>query len=72
MPGYDHAQRALLGLLLEAHPRMLTIHEVQQRLSDVAGLDGAAKILVGDGLARRVGDLLGATRAAVRAHQLGV
>ena len=72
MPDYDSAQRTLLGVLLQEHPRMLTIHDVHRRLGDVAGLDDAVKVLVGDGLARRVGDLLGATRAAVRAQQLDV
>jgi hypothetical protein len=72
MTDYDHAQRVLLGLLLEEHPRMLKIEEVHQRLSDVAGLDDALKILAADGLARRLGDLVGATLAAVRADQLSL
>jgi hypothetical protein len=68
----DYAQRALLGLLLERHPAMITIEEVRRALSDVPDLESAIAQLVADGVANRVGDLIGASRAAVRADQLAV
>jgi hypothetical protein len=68
----DYAQRTLLGLLLERHPAMITIEEVRRALSDVPDLESAIAQLVADGVANRVGDLIGASRAAVRTDQLAV
>ena len=65
----DAAQRVTLALLLEHHPRMLTVEQLQAGLADV-NVDDALSALAEDGLATRVGDLVGATRAAVRADQL--
>lgn len=65
----DRDQRATLGLLLERHPRMLSVAELQDRLPDVA-VPAAIGALHEDGLATRLGDLVGASRAAVRTDQL--
>jgi hypothetical protein len=66
----DAVQRALLGVLLETHPSMLTTEEARRQLSDVPELDEALELLLQDGLATRLGELLGASRAAVRTRQL--
>jgi hypothetical protein len=64
-------QRAVYGLLLERHPRMLTIAKLRDELTGV-DVDEALRVLVEDGLATRLGDLIGASRAAVRADQLAL
>jgi hypothetical protein len=51
---------------------MLTIEEAQRRLSDVPRVDEAVEHLVRDGIANRVGELIGASRAPVRTDQLMV
>jgi hypothetical protein len=38
MTDHDFAQRTLLGLLLEEHPSMLTVEDIERRLSDVPRL----------------------------------
>jgi hypothetical protein len=68
----DAAQRSLLELLLDAHPSMLTIAEIHQRMPDGADADHALSQLMEDGLATRLGELLGATRTAIRARQLAI
>jgi hypothetical protein len=68
----NHSQRAVLGLLKGAHPAMLAADDVRRQLSDVPRVDEAIKTLVGDGLVSRVGDLLGVSRAAIRADQLAL
>ena len=67
---HAHDQRALLAVLLNAHPAMLTTTDAARMLSDVGDLDEAAEHLRRDGLVNRVGDMIGASRSAVRAHQL--
>jgi hypothetical protein len=66
----DYAQRTLLGLLLEHHPAMLTADEIHRLLSGVLDVDDAIAHLSGDGLINRLGDMIGASRAAVRGAQL--
>jgi hypothetical protein len=68
----SHDQRALLAVLLNAHPAMLTTTDAAAMLSDAGDLEEAAELLRQDGLVNRVGDLIGASRSAVRAHQLRV
>jgi hypothetical protein len=68
----NHSQRAVLGLLKDAHPAMLAADDVRRQLGDVPRVDEAIKTLVGDGLVSRVGDLLGVSRAAIRADQLAL
>ena len=66
----DFAQRTVLGLLLEAHPSMLSVEDVRRQLRDVPEVDHAIKTLVGDGVLNRLGELLGVSRATIRTEQL--
>jgi hypothetical protein len=66
MTDYDFAQRAVLRTLLAAHPRMLGLAELEQQLADVPRAREALRVLVDDGLATRLGDRVGCSRAAVR------
>jgi hypothetical protein len=66
MTDYDTAQRAVLTTLLAAHPRLLGTEEIEEGLADVPRTREALRVLVGDGLATRLGDRVGASRAAVR------
>ena len=66
----DYAQRAVLGALLDAHPRLLGIDELTDQLAEVPRVREALKVLTGDGLATRLGDRVGVTRAAVRFEAL--
>jgi hypothetical protein len=66
MTDYDLAQRAVLGVLLAAHPRLLDIEELDARVGDVPRPREALRVLVGDGLATKIGDRVGVSRAAVR------
>jgi len=70
MSDYDLAQRAVLRALLAAHPRMLGIDELVSQLVDVPRPRDALRILVDDGLATRLGDRVGCSRAAVRFEAL--
>jgi len=70
MPDYDLAQRAVLRTLLEAHPRLLDVGELDDRLPHVPRVREALQVLVGDGLATQLGDRAGASRAAVRFYAL--
>ena len=70
MTDADYADRALLELLLDAHPGMVDFDAVMAKLSDVPDVAHALERLSEDGLARRLGDRVGATRAAVRFLQL--
>ena len=60
MPTRTGDQLAVLAKLLEAHPRMLDASKLPERERE------AVKMLTQDGLATTLGDLAGATRAAVR------
>ena len=64
-------QRIVLGALLEAHPRLLGVDELTARLAEVPRVREALKVLVDDGLATRLGDRVGVSRAAVRFEALG-
>jgi hypothetical protein len=64
-------QRIVLGALLEAHPRLVGVDELAARLADVPRVREALKVLVDDGLATRLGDRVGVSRAAVRFEALG-
>ena len=66
------AQRTVLGLLMEAHPRMLAASDVRDRLKDVPRVDEAIRVLVADGVLNRLGDRLGVSRAAFRTDQLAL
>ena len=60
------AQRTLLAELLDAHPRLLETSELCARHDRLRNVEQALRVLVDDGLATRLGDLVGASRAAVR------
>jgi hypothetical protein len=64
------AQRAVLDALLQAHPRMLGIDEVAAHLTEVPRAREALRVLVDDGLATQLGELVGLSRAAVRFQTL--
>ena len=66
MAGHDLSQRAVLGALLAAHPRLLGIDELEAQLTDLPRVREATRVLVDDGLATRLGDRVGCSRAAVR------
>jgi hypothetical protein len=51
---------------------MLTLADCHRRLPDDTDVDGALHALIADGLATRLGELLGASRTAVRAKQLAI
>jgi hypothetical protein len=68
----DGAQRALPDVLLDAPPSMLTVADCHRRMPDGADADYALHQLMTDGLATQLGDLVGASRTAVRAKQLGL
>jgi hypothetical protein len=67
----DAAQRIVLHTLLNAHPRMFGVDELAAQLADVPRVREALKVLVEDGLATRLGDRVGVSRAAVRFAALG-
>ena len=71
MPDYDFAQRSVLRTLLDAHPRLMDVAELDDRLPDVPRLHEALRVLVDDGLVTKLGDRVGASRAAVRFQTLG-
>jgi hypothetical protein len=60
------AQRAVLDALFKAHPRMLDINELAAQLTGVPRVREAVRVLVDDGLATQLGQLVGVSRAAVR------
>ena len=66
MPDYDSPQRAVLSALLAVHPRMVDGDELVTRLPDVPRVREALRVLIDDGLATRLGDRIGVSRAAVR------
>ena len=70
MPHHDLAQRAVLRALLATHPRLLDLDELCAQLSDVPRVREALRVLVDDGLATRLGDRVGVSRAAVRFNAL--
>jgi len=70
MTDYDLAQRSVLRTLLEAHPRLLDVGELDDRLPGVPRVREALRVLVDDGLATQLGDRVGVSRAAVRFEAL--
>ena len=71
MTDHDASQRMVLGALLDAHPRLIGVDELTARLPDVPRVREALKVLVDDGLATRLGDRVGVSRAALRFDVLG-
>src|SRR4051794_37411170 len=66
----DVMERAVWGALLEAHPGPLTQAELARMFGDRVAVQDAVAALVRDGLANQAGELVFASRAAVRADQL--
>ena len=66
MTEHNIAQRTVLRVLLEVHPRMLGVEELVTLLDDLPHAREALRVLVDDGLATRLGDRVGLSRAAVR------
>ena len=66
----DRIQRAALGALLEAHPGPLSEHELASILGDEIAAADTLAALKRDGLANVAGQLVFASRAAVRADAL--
>jgi hypothetical protein len=66
MSDHDEPHRAVLRVLLAAHPRMLDIGELVAQLPDVPRAREALRVVIADGLANRLGDRVGLSRAAVR------
>jgi hypothetical protein len=59
-------QRALLSALLSAHPRLVEADVLCAEHARFAHVESALRVLVDDGLVTRLGNLVGASRAAVR------
>jgi hypothetical protein len=68
----NFTQRTVLGLLLERHPELMTLGEIQAALPDLDDVVEAVVRLVSDGLATRLGDNIGASWTVVRYEALGV
>lgn len=66
MSTHDAAQQAVLRALFDTHPRLVGIDELVTQLADVPRAREALRVLVDDGLATRLGDRVGLSRAAVR------
>jgi hypothetical protein len=71
MTDHNDAQRAVLAALLKVHPRLLGVDELLERVPHVTRAREALRVLVDDGLATRLGDRVGLSRAAVRFDALG-
>ena len=71
MTDHNDAQRAVLAALLKVHPRLLGVDELLDCVSHVTRAREALRVLVDDGLATRLGDRVGLSRAAVRFDALG-
>ena len=63
-------QRVLLKSLLAAHPKLVEADELVTLHAGLANAESALRVLVDDGLATRLGNLVGASRAAVRSEAL--
>ena len=68
----EDAQRIVFGALLEAHPGPLSLSELVTMLHDSVAACDAVGALRRDGVANVAGDLVFASRAAVRADALGI
>jgi hypothetical protein len=63
------AQRAVLSLVLDAHPKSLTIPGLARELGGLA-VENAVAALVGVGLLNREGDAVSPTAAALHFERL--
>ena len=70
--GRFRTQQALLATLLDAHPKLLEVDDLLAGHTHPLHPEAALRVLLDDGLATRLGDLVGASRAAVRFEALRV
>jgi hypothetical protein len=70
MTDHNAPQRNVLRALLAAHPRLIGAEDLAAQLTDVPRVPEVIRMLVDDGLATRLGDRIGASRAAVRFQAL--
>jgi len=70
MTDHNAPQRSVLSALLDAHPRLIGADELVAQLADVPRVLEVIRVLVEDGLATRLGDRIGVSRAAVRFQAL--
>jgi hypothetical protein len=68
----EDAQRVVFGALLESHPGPLSRTEIARLLADPIAATDAVDALARDGVANLADDMVFASRAAVRADQLGL
>jgi hypothetical protein len=75
----EQAEQAVLALLLEVHPALLSVDEVVRELTDRADdfaprdrVNNAVRDLVAAGLVHRHGAFVFASRAAVRFEELRI
>jgi hypothetical protein len=66
----DASQNAVLEVLLRRHLALVGLDELRTMLPAVDSVDFAVKALSADGLVSRLGDRIGASRAAVRFDEL--
>jgi hypothetical protein len=66
----DRPRCAVLDALFQAHLRMLGIEDLAAQLTEVPRVREALRVLVDDGLATQLGELVGVSRAAVRFQAL--
>ena len=66
------AERVVIGALLEAHPGGLSRAELARLVANRVAAEDAVATLVRDGVANVAGELVFASRAAVRTDQLQI
>lgn len=68
-PSGEAAQRAVLSLVLDAHPKFLTISDLARELGD-QDVESAVSALVSVGLLEREGDSISPSAAALHFYRL--
>lgn len=63
-------QKTLLRELLGQHPRLVETSALCEQFKQLPHVEPALRVLIDDGLAVRLGDLVGASRAAIRFEAL--
>lgn len=69
-PSGEAAQRAVLSLVLDAHPKSLTIHDLTRELGDQDAIEQAVAALIGVGLLDREGETISPSAAALHFERL--
>lgn len=65
------AQRAVIGIVLEAHPGLFAREEIAREIGDLEETERAIGELAASGLVRLEGSTVIATRAALAFEELG-